>query len=223
MLVSEVKMIGHIQDNEVITGSPSKIRGGQGALILPKNVLSRHHRPISDYFLHIALLLLMAVTTSCGGAYRYDSRLAAADSLMHDLPDSALALIQAVNPASLTRECDRAYHDLLLTQARYRCYITATSDSDINRALDYYRHHDSEREKLTRAYIYKGAVMEELGHPDSAMLYYKHAEATAAPTDYFTLGYVNMRMGSLYTDYYAFDGMGINKFEAALQYFKHLC
>ena len=168
----------------------------------------------------VVALALVAVVTGCGGMHRYDARLAAADSLMHDVPDSALALVQAVDPASLTREGDRAYRDLLLTQARYRCYITATSDSDINRALAYYRRHDGEREKLTRAYIYKGAVMEELGHPDSAMLYYKHAEATAAPTDYFNLGYVNMRMGSLYTDYYAFDGENINKYEIALDYLK---
>ena len=29
--------------------------------------------------------------------------------------------------------------------------------------------------------------MEELGHPDSAMHYYKTAEATAAPDDYYNL------------------------------------
>ena len=168
----------------------------------------------------VVALVLVAVVTGCGGMHRYDARLAAADSLMLDVPDSALALVQAVDPASLTREGDRAYRDLLLTQARYRCYITATSDSDINRALNYYRRHDGEREKLTRAYIYKGAVMEELGHPDSAMLYYKHAEATAAPDDYFNLGYVNMRIGTLYDNYYAYDGMDINKFESALMFFK---
>ena len=221
MLVSEVKMIGHIQDNEVITGSPSNLRGGQGALILLKNVLSRHHRPISDYFLHIALLLLMAVTTSCGGAYRYDSRLAAADSLMHDLPDSALAIVEAVPVADLAREGDRAYHDLLLTQARYRCYITATSDSDINRALDYFRRHDGEREKLTRAYIYKGAVMEELGHPDSAMLYYKHAEATADEKDYANLGQINTRIADLYRIYYGDQQICYDKYEQALKYYQY--
>ena len=164
----------------------------------------------------VVALVLVAVVTGCGGMHRYDARLAAADSLMHDVPDSALALVQAVDPASLTREGDRAYRDLLLTQARYRCYITATSDSDINRALAYYRHHDSEREKLTRAYIYKGAVMEELGHPDSAMLYYKHAEATADEKDYANLGYVKMRIGTLYTNYYSMDGNDIKKYEEAL-------
>ena len=168
----------------------------------------------------LAVLALVVVVTGCGGA-RYDSRLAVADSLMHDHPDSALALVEAVSPASLTTDGDRAYRDLLLTQARYRCYITATTDSDINRALDYYRRHSGEREKLTRAYIYKGAVMEELNHVDSAMFYYKHAEVTAAPDDYFNLGYVKMRMGALYRDHYAMDGKDIEKYESAYQDLLH--
>ena len=85
----------------------------------------------------VLTLWLVAVVTGCDRAPRYDSRLVAADSLMQDAPDSALALVEAVAPGSLKAEGDSAYHRLLLTQARYRCYITATSDSDINRALDY--------------------------------------------------------------------------------------
>ena len=167
----------------------------------------------------VVALVLVALVTACSGMHRYDARLAAADSLMHDVPDSALALVQAVDPASLTREGDRAYRDLLLTQARYRCYITATSDSDINRALAYYRRHDGEREKLTRAYIYKGAVMEELGYPDSAMLYYKHAEATAAPTDYFNLGYSKMRIAQLYLYQLSQDSAAIIRLKDAINNF----
>ena len=166
----------------------------------------------------IVSLTLVTALIGCNGTHRYDSRLTAADSLMQVDPDSALALVMAVSPDSLTGEGDRAYRDLLLTQARYKCYIVATSDSDINRALAYYRIHSSEREKLTRAYIYKGAVMEELGHPDSAMLYYKHAETTAAHDDYFNLGYVNMCMGALYRDHYAMDGKDVQKYEEALKY-----
>ncbi len=144
------------------------------------------------------LTVLVAAVTDCGGAHRYDSRLVQADSLMQANPDSALALVEAVNATSLAGEGDRAYRDLLLTQARYKCYITATSDSDINRALAYYRNHKNDHEKLTRAYIYKGAVMEELGRPDSAMLYYKRAEATTNPKDSANLGYINLKIGQLY-------------------------
>ncbi len=161
---------------------------------------------------------LVAMVTGCGGAHRYDGRLVAADSLMHDRPDSALALVQAVSADSLTVEADRAYRDLLLTQARYRCYVTATSDSDINRALAYYRTHDGEREKLTRAYIYKGAVMEELGHPDSAMFYYKHAEATADEKDYASLGQIYTRIADLYRRNYGDGETSFEKYKQALHY-----
>ena len=168
----------------------------------------------------VMVALLVAMVTGCG-AHRYDGRLVAADSLMRNDPDSALALLEALPTASLTTEGDRAYHGLLISQARYKAYVVATSDSDINRALSYYRAHRREREKLTRAYIYKGAVMEELGHPDSAMYYYKSAEATAAPDDYFNLGYSKMRIGYLYGSVFAMDGKDIEKYEEAVEYFSH--
>ena len=185
----------------------------------------------------MAMVVLGAVVPSCGGAHRYDSRLTAADSLIDKDPDSALAILEALSPDSTSpaREegvrsdggvgvdfpdaGDRAYRSLLLTQARYRAFVTATSDSDINQALAYFRAHPADREKLTRAYIYKGAVMDELGHPDSAMFYYKTAEATAGPDDYFNLGYVKMRMGALYRDNHAMDGKHIKKYEEALECF----
>ena len=163
---------------------------------------------------------LGAVVPGCRHAVQYDGRLTAVDSLMKDNPDSALALVEALSPSDFPAEGDRAYRDLLLTQARYKAYVTATSDSDINRALAWFRAHPADREKLTRAYIYKGAVMDELGHPDSAMLYYKHAEATAAPDDYFNLGYANMRIAQLYQRFYANDSAVLARMKIASRYFQ---
>ena len=168
----------------------------------------------------VIIAVLVAVVMGCGDAHRYDSRLTAADSLMRSDPDSALAIVGAVDRDSLADEGDRAYRDLLLTQARYRCYIVATSDSDINRALAYYRAHSGGQEKLTRAYIYKGAVMEELGYPDSAMFYYKTAEATAAPDDYFNLGYSNLRIAELYQSTHYNDSAVLTRMRIAHQFFK---
>lgn len=171
----------------------------------------------------LAMAGLVATVTGCGGrGVDRDRRLVAADSLMMSRPDSALTLVEALCRDSLRGEGDRAYRDLLLTQARYRCYVTATSDSDINRALDYYRRHDGERDKLTRAYLYKGAVMEELGHPDSAMLYYKHAAATAAPDDYFNLGYANLRIAELYQYHFTNDSAVVARLKRASRHFAAL-
>ena len=174
--------------------------------------------------LPVVILLLAAVLVAgvagCGGVHRYDGRLVAADSLMQASPDSALAIVSAID--SLRGEGDRAYRDLLLTQARYKTYqdITAGDDSAVTRAMAWYRALSGEREKLTRAYLYKGAVMQELGHVDSAMYYYKTAEVTADPKDYANLGQINTRIGALYRDYYAGAQFCYEKYSQALKYYK---
>ena len=150
----------------------------------------------------------------------YDRRLTVADSVLAQHPDSALRLLDAIAPASLKNHADLAYYSLLLTQARYRCYVTATSDSTINIALDYYQRHKGETEKLTRAYIYKGAVMEELGQAESAMTYYKRAISTAAPNDFFNQGYARFRIGNIYRENMVADSSDIAMFKEGLMYFK---
>ena len=168
----------------------------------------------------LLMLVLVAAVTGCDGLRRYDARLVAADSLMQPAPDSALAIVSALD--SLTGDANLAYRDLLLTQARYKCYadITAGDDSAITSAMAWYSAHGGEREKLTRAYLYKGAVMEELGHVDSAMYYYKTAEITADPKDYANLGQINTRIAALYNDYYADSQICYDKNKQALQYYK---
>ena len=81
--------------------------------------------------------VLVALVTGCDGMQRYDGRLVAADSLMWNDPDSALAIVQGIGDSTLRGQGDRAYRDLLLTQARYKCYahITAADDSAIIRLI----------------------------------------------------------------------------------------
>lgn len=167
--------------------------------------------------------LAFALWDCHGQSNHYDPRLIAADSVlsMND-PDSALRLLDAIDGDKLTSACDRAYHALLLTQAQYRCYVDITSDSTINVALDYYMRHDGEHEKLTRSYIYKGAVTEVLGDPEEAMNYYKKAASVATIDDHFNLGYAKMRIGSLYRDYLVADNAAITAIKEALHHFEQV-
>ncbi|MBR3451442.1 MAG: hypothetical protein IKH25_01050 [Muribaculaceae bacterium] len=158
------------------------------------------------------------MVTGCGGRARYDGRLVQADSLMWADADSALAVLSALD--TLRGAADSAYRDLLLTQARYKTYqdITARDDSAITRALHWYRAHNGEREKLTRANLYKGAVMEELGHVDSAMIYYKTAEAAADTTDYANLGQINTRIADLFRLNDCSEQICFDKYKTAFKY-----
>ena len=170
-------------------------------------------------------VILTGLLAGCYGAPRYDDRLLAADVLLNDNATSAkaLELLSDINPSELANGSDKAYYGLLITQARYKCYIKATSDSDINLALNYYQHHGNEKDKLIRSYMYHGAVMEELGKPDTAMLSYKQAEFEALEKkDIFNVGYARLRMGALYNEHHAYDGRDIEKFEQALDCFRRI-
>ena len=177
----------------------------------------------TQVFIPVLVVLVFVLGGCHGQSNRYDPRLIATDSVLRmNNPDSALRLLDAIDGAKLSSAGDRAYHALLLTQAQYRCYVDITSDSMINVALDYYKQHEGEQEKLTRAYIYKGAVTEVLGDPEGAMPYYKQAVSVAAPDDHFNLGYAKMRIGSLYRDHLVADSSDINLFNEAYDYFKQI-
>lgn len=167
-------------------------------------------------------IVVAALFTGCGGVQHYDGRLVAADSLMWSAPDSALAVVGALD--TLDSEGDLAYRDMLMTQARYKCYaeITAADDSSITRAMGYFSTRSGDREKLTRSLFYKGAVMEELGYIDSAMYYYRSAEATADPKDYSNLGQINTRIADLYREEYSQDSTAIIRFKESIRYFSIL-
>lgn len=174
----------------------------------------------SSLYIIVFLTLLPLLTGGCGETSNDDSRLLQADSMMNQNPDSAKALLEAIDARGLKSDADVAYHALLLSQARYRCYEVATSDSLINVALNYYQSHEGNRERLTRALIYKGAVMQELGQPQIAMTHYKRALATVEDDDYFTQGYIRLRIGNIYRDNIVADSTDIMMFKEALHFFK---
>lgn len=189
------------------------------SLFLKKSVILQTMNRSSFHIIFLAIMLL-SLMAGCGGTSHNDSRLLQADSLLRQTPDSALSLLSAIDNTSLTTDADRAYYALLLTQARYRCYEVATSDSLIDFALNYYQSHKVNPERLTRALIYKGAVMEELGQPQAAMSYYKEAQETVKPDDYFNQGYLRLRIGQIYNDHYVPDSIDVTLFQEAHEYFK---
>jgi tetratricopeptide (TPR) repeat protein len=138
---------------------------------------------------------------------------------MNDHPDSAYAILQKASNQDNKR--DRAYYALLFSEAQYKVYIDAKSDSLINVAVDYFSD-NKDREKNTRAMIYKGAIMNILGKDEEAMKWYKRAESNAAKDDYYNLGYSKMRIGKLYQGQFALDSSAIVKYKEALHYFDKL-
>lgn len=68
------------------------------------------------------------------------SALILADSLMHVCPDTALQLLQAILPDTLSSAEQRAHYALLLTRAHDKNYLPHISDSLILTAVRHYNH-----------------------------------------------------------------------------------
>ena len=168
----------------------------------------------------IALTLLLLI--GCRHNRAVSPRLVELDSLIAVAPDSAAALLESIPSGSLRKAENRAYHALLLTQARYKAYIPATSDSTINLAVDYYvTNNKGGYDHRIRSLIYKGCVMTELGQPDSAMYWFKSAETAARPDDHANLGFIKYKIGVLFMDELEMGTTTINYLNTALQYFNY--
>ena len=166
------------------------------------------------YILLCLVLFGAACRCSPGGT---EARLVAIDSLVSAQPDSALSLLADINADSLPADL-RAYHDVLTTQALYKAYIPATTDTLIARAWSYYRDHGPYDRRI-RAMLYSGTTAEELGRPDSAMRWYKRTELESRPDDHYHRAYAQEYMGILYQKCIDFPE-AINKYRSAIDYFQ---
>ncbi|MBQ0114410.1 MAG: hypothetical protein KBT10_00835, partial [Bacteroidales bacterium] len=169
--------------------------------------------------LHILVIAFMACFVAACGGHADRASLVAIDSLILQDPDSACGMLAAYPADSLTTDDDRAYHALLTTIADYKAYRPATTDSAINIAVNHYDHDGANTDHRMRSLLYKGCVMEELGDPEQAIEYYKRAETNCPSDDYFHIGYINMRIATLYQ--YAYnDSIAISQFKKAAKEFK---
>jgi len=121
---------------------------------------------------------------------------------MLDHPDSALMLLESQPAPSSSRKKDYATYSLLLTQARDKNYITPTSDSLINIAVEYFLHQDDIEKKISALY-YAGRVNKELNRSETAVEYYLKALEIAKTTENYnliSLIYSNLGMTFLLED-----------------------
>jgi len=103
-----------------------------------------------------------------GACSRRDSRLDTAADLMYPHPDSALALLDSIDPATLAGDRNRAYYALLYSQAQNKNHIYPTSDSLINIAVDYYTGHGPDSLRML-AHFFRSVAYNNMGTYRSAV------------------------------------------------------
>ena len=95
------------------------------------------------------------------------------DSLMQSRPDSSLYLLEQISDPQKIKNADKAFYNLLLTQARYKNYVLQ-NDSSIQIAIDYYKN-NRDKEKLAKSYFYLGCIYLEQKKLPTAIDFYLKA------------------------------------------------
>ena len=118
---------------------------------------------------YIIGLILLANVFACQRKTTYPLAMQQAENLMNTRPDSALYLLQnmADSVSTLPEEAQMYYH-LLTIQAKDKQYIVHTSDSLINRIVEFYETHN-DNDKLMMAYYYQGSVYRDMNDAPRAL------------------------------------------------------
>lgn len=150
--------------------------------------------------LSAAVLMLLAV--SCADDAAVMSELDAAESVMEDSPETALALLDTMQRSRLVSRKSAARHALLYSQALDKNYIDMTTDSIIRPAAEYYSRHGSADDRL-KAQYYLGCIYRNLGDSERAMECYVRAERYVdRAEDYRAVGRLYSAKRKIYFDYY---------------------
>ena len=173
-------------------------------------------------FYLLTAVVLLVLTGGCSQPVD-NSQLVTVDSLLaQNRSEEALQMLQAFN-ADVFNNNDKAYYDLLTTQANHDCRIAATSDEVINEVVKYYKAHN-DKEKYARSLLYQGCVNEELGHLDKAVACLRQAEDMASSDDLKNRAMAKMMMGELYqSQIIGAKTLGAAKYREALALFNTLC
>lgn len=124
----------------------------------------------------LTVLFLFTGLVSCNMFSNVSRRLAAADSIMEQDPDSAYLILNKISGADIVTPEDSAYYGLLYSQARYKL-AKKTDTAMLAKSIAFYKKHYNPM-LLQRSYFYYGSVLEDNSSDDmrTIMLCYKRAE-----------------------------------------------
>lgn len=167
-------------------------------------------------FLHPILFLIFTILISgCGSNHETMARMDRADSIMETAPDSALCILDSINPGTLASKKDKARYALLKSMAYDKNYIDTTSFDVIQPAIDYYLSKGNHNEKL-RTLFYQGRIYQNRNEDEEAMkCFIKAIELKDEITDSIVLARIYTAKAYLYYNQNQFISSSTNSISAA--------
>jgi len=148
-------------------------------------------------FLPIILILFSSCVSN-----RTREALNRAESVVNEAPDSALAIVKAIDRDELKTRSSQARHALLLTRAQDKCRQIIKEDSTIRIAYDYYQKHGSSKDLLLSSY-YFGVIQRNAGNDIGAVIAFREVEPLAeAMGDYRLQSLCDQHLCALYSHNY---------------------
>ena len=153
-------------------------------------------------FKHAGLIIsiitsLISCTHNKNYTTTFQPELAKAEAIMYRYPDSALHILQGIQPDNPSENEQYATWALLMTQAQYKNQIEQ-SDSLINIAYSYFINQDNAQRKALALY-YKGILCHESHHAEDALSFYLEATTEIEKTNDYQLGFlINSEIGLMY-------------------------
>ena len=145
----------------------------------------------------IILAIIINFLASCKNSTPYPSAMLQAEGYMNTHPDSALTLLESItdNIHQYPKETQMYWH-LLTIQAKDKQYVNHTSDSLINRIVEFYETHYNNN-KLMMAYYYQGSVYRDMNDAPRALKAFQKVVEWDSPSNTMQVKAYN-QMGTLF-------------------------
>lgn len=160
---------------------------------------------MTSRLLHVfgaALAVCFGVTIMCGcdggRGKATDAALASAEELMEERPDSALAVLCAIDSTAIDNAGRRALHGLLMAEARYKNFIDETDDSIIAASAAYFGRKGDDRRLMRARFIQAKIQFNNSDYTHSIVSALKAEKLAKQDSDNLYLARIYEHMGLTY-------------------------
>ena len=164
------------------------------------------------------LVICMFVAVGCATDKRSAELISYAEEIAMELPDSALRVVQSIDPESVRGRHDRAHYKLVVAEAHYYRDLIPNRDSIAQPMFDYYIESVNHAERA-RAMYQHALVMQAEGENARAMFSLLEAEKSLEHLDNpRLLGLVHRTMGHIYGAECLFQN-ALEEYQRSKEYF----
>ena len=168
---------------------------------------------------YVYIFILAVCLMSCNSHSPHWEAISQVESYIEERPDSALVVLEQIDPSVLSGKEEKAKHALLHSMALDKNFIDKTDLGVLHPAIDYYEDNGSATDKL-RTYYYQGRIYQNAGNNAFAMESFVNAlDKGVESNDNLTKARTLVAQSTIYYSLYELDNFIETSIRAA-SYFK---